>query len=262
VEAKSNRKLAQWTVIASLAWGLSPATFGQVSGSDSNKQTVVTATPDAEQILNRYVEAAGGRKAWLKIQSRVSMGKIEVTSMSLSGTVLIHEKAPNRVLTTIILAGSAFRQGFDGTVGWTDDPQDGLREQTGAELLEVRRQADFYSPLDLHDTYKKFNVRGSDKVGAHDVFVVEAFPSDGGDPDTMFFDTQTGFPIRIVGERHTPDGTLRIEEEFEDYREVDGIKLPFTIRQTSAESSFTMKLNEVRHNVDLDDSEFRKPVVQ
>ena len=47
---------------------------------------------------------------------------------NLTGTVEIHEKAPNSMLAVITLGGAVFEQGFDGTIGWSDDPQNGLRE--------------------------------------------------------------------------------------------------------------------------------------
>ncbi len=91
-----------------------------------------TATPTVDQIIERYQQAVGGRAAWQKLNSRSSMGTIEVTSMNLSGTVVMHEKAPDKMLTIIILAGSAFREAFDGKAAGRKIPQDGLREETGA----------------------------------------------------------------------------------------------------------------------------------
>jgi hypothetical protein len=220
------------------------------------------ATPSAEQILDRYLEAVGGRAAWQKLNSRVSSGTIDVPAMSVSGTVEIHEKAPNRVLTVVTIGGAAFRQGFDGTAGWTDDPQNGLREQTGAELAETEREADFYAPLNLRNHYTKFTVSGREKIGDNDAYRVEATVRDGGRPDKMYFDTQTGLPVRMVSEHHSPEGTTAFQEDLADYREVDGIKLPFTILQTSTDSAFTIKISEVHHNVSLDDRQFAKPAAE
>ena len=182
--------------------------------------------------------------------------------MNLSGTVVIHEKAPDKILTIIIIAGSAFRQGFDGAVGWAEDPQDGLREQTGLELAEAKRQSDFYSPFDLHQHYAKLISRGSEKVGDRDAYVLEATPPEGGEPDKLYFDAQTGLPVRVVGQHHTPEGVSDFREEFSDYRSVDGVNIPFTVSQEGAAPSFTVRISEVRHNIEFDDSEFAKPAVQ
>ncbi|MGH9714448.1 MAG: LolA family protein [Candidatus Acidiferrales bacterium] len=216
------------------------------------------STPTTDQILNRYVEALGGSAAWRKLTSRVSTGTIEVPKMQLTGTVEIREKAPNRLLRVIVLNGATFRQGFDGTTAWTDDPQDGLRSETGAELEDTRFDADFFHPLDLRKLYSKFTVLGTEKIGEHDVYVVEAARA-GNDPDKIFFDTKTGLALRLITHRHNQAGLSVYQEDLEDYREVDGIKLPFVVHQSITEPPMTITLTEVHHNLELDDKEFSKP---
>jgi len=217
--------------------------------------------PSVDQILNRYVEAAGGRAAWLKLTSRVTTGTIEVPSANASGTIELSEKAPDRILSEIRISGILFRQGFDGTVGWSDDPQNGLHEQTGVELEEARRDADFYHPLDLRKLYTKLTVVDMEKVNDGDAYKVEAeIPDDA--PDEIYFDAATGLPARVLNHRHTPQGVVDFVEDFDDYREVDGIKRPYIIREVSGEQIVTIHVTQVRHNVLLDDSVFAKPAAQ
>ena len=115
---------------------LGVAVIGIVLAAPSRGQAPAQSAPAApfpsvDRILNHYVEAVGGRGAWLKLTSRVTMGTIDVAAQNLSGTIELREKAPDRILSVIRISGILFRQGFDGTVGWTDDPQNGLREQSG-----------------------------------------------------------------------------------------------------------------------------------
>jgi hypothetical protein len=225
------------------------------------KAATPAPTASADQILNRYVEAIGGRAAWKKLTSRVSTGTIDVPDMHIAGTVEFHEKAPNRLLRVIILNGASFRQGFDGTTGWTDDPQDGLRTQTGVELEDTRLDADFYHPLDLRQLYSKFTLTGTEKIGEHDTYVIEAART-GADPDKMYFDVKTGLALRIISRRHSAEGLSTYQEDMEDYREVDGIKLPFIVHQSITKPSFTITFAEVHHNVELSDGEFSKPAAE
>ena len=103
-------------------------------------------------MLDHYVHAIGGRDAWIKLNSRVSKGTIEIPAMNnLSGSVEIHKKAPNSMLAVIKLGGAVFEQGFDGTMAWSDDPQNGLASFGGAELDDAKREANFYHPLDLQE---------------------------------------------------------------------------------------------------------------
>lgn len=241
-------------VLSLVAMAQSPASAPEKAAAEAPP----AKTPTADQILDRYVEAIGGTAAWKKLTSRVSTGTIEVPKMQISGTVEFHEKAPNRILRVITLNGATFRQGFDGTTAWTDDPQDSLRSETGAELEDTRFDSDFLHPLDLRKLYSKFTVLGTEKIGEQEAYVVEAART-GRDPDKIFFDTRTGLAVRLISHRHNFEGLSAYQEDLEDYREVDGVKLPFVVHQSIAEPPFTITFTEVHHNLELDDKEFSKP---
>jgi hypothetical protein len=224
-----------------------------------SKTQAAAAMPTADQVLDHYVQAIGGRAAWLKLNSRVSKGTIEIPDMNnLTGTVEIHEKAPNFMLAVINLGGAAFEQGFDGTIGWSNNPQNGLRELSGGELDDARREANFYHALELRKNYTKLTVTGIEKVDDHDTYVIEATRREGS-PDKMYFDTQSGLMVRSVNQRYTPDGVTEFQADVDDYTAVDGIKLPFTVRQTGASATFVIRFTEVHHNLQLTDAQFLKP---
>ena len=238
-------------------------TRGQSTATPPAAPPAATAAmPTADQILDRYVAAEGGSATLKRLLSRVMTGTLSVPSMQLSGTVEIHEKAPNRTLGTITINGASYRQGFDGTAGWTDDPANGLRDQTGDELAEARRESDFYHALDLHKLYSKFTLVGKEKVGERDAYVIEAAVPEGGPPEKLYFDVQSGLVLRDSSQRHGPDGVSEFQQDYEDYRDIDGVKLPFTIRQTNEGTLVIITVAEYHHNVPLDDSEFVKPAAQ
>jgi zinc protease len=253
-------------VLAAITIVLGPTGFAQSASSASSDPKKAPATGasasvpalTADQILDNYINAIGGREAWKKLTTRISTGTIDVPAMNLSGLVTVREKAPNRSIFTVNFNGAVFQQGFDGTVAWSADPQNGLREQTGDELAETKRDSDFYHPLDLRQMYSKITVVGTDKLNERDAYVVEASSNDLG-TDRIYFDTQNGLVLRIVGQHHTLEGAATFTEDFSDFREVDGIKLPFTVHQESPGSTFTIKFTEIRHNEAIDDAAFSKP---
>ena len=140
-------------------------------------------------------------------------------------------------------------------------PQNGLRELTGGELDDARREANFYHALDLRKNYTKLTVAGIERVNEHDTYVLEATRAEGA-PDKMYFDTQTGLIVRSVNQRYTPDGVTEFQADVDDYTEVDGVKLPFTVRQTGASATFVIRFTEVHHNLQLTDAQFAKPPVE
>lgn len=261
---KSGARLSCVFTLAIFAFSV--GTLAQTStpaqAPSKTQAAAASSTPSTEQILDKYIEASGGRAAWQKLNSRVSTGTVDVPAMNVAGTIEMREKAPRRILVTVTISGAVFSQGFDGTVGWSNDPQNGVREQSGPELAETRRDADFYHPLDMHTLYSKFKVTGTENVGEHPTYVMEATPSEGGDPDKLYFAVDTGLLVRAISQHHSPEGVDSIEEDFSDYRAVDGIKIPFVIHQKSAQMEFTIIIGEVHHNVALDDAQFSKPAAQ
>ena len=190
------------------------------------------------------------------------MGTIEVPSMNLSGTVMIHEKAPNKFMSAVIINGAAFQQGFDGIQGWTDDPKNGLREQTGPELAESKRGADFLHAFKMRRVYTKIVVTGEEKDRRTGRMGSGGGRPEGGDPTKMYFDTHSGLLLRVISQNHDADGVLAFARRFDDYRDVDGVKVPFVWRETNGDTTYTLTFSEVHHDVELSDSEFAKPAAQ
>jgi hypothetical protein len=241
---------------AAAAHAQAPASAPQAT----TPKTATAALPSADEVLKHYAAAIGGREAWSKLHTRVLKGTIEIPAMNnLSGTIEVHMKAPNSILVVINLGGAVIQQGFDGTTAWSDDPRNGLRELSGGELEDEKRESNFYHALDLQKIYSSMKVTGAEKIREHDTYVVEAIPVGGGDADKLYFDAVSGLQVRSINHRHTPDGPLEFTANIEDYRDVDGIKLPFTVEQISAQSAFTIKFTEIAHNVELADSQFAKP---
>lgn len=218
--------------------------------------------PTADQIIEKYVQAIGGKAAIEKQTSRVSKGTFDLPAFGASGPVEVYEKAPNKTASVININGfGVVQEGYDGKVGWSQDPQSGLREKSGSELAAARLDAEFFKPIKVKQLYPKIVVKGKDKVADKEVYVLEATPVDSS-VETWYFDTQTGFMVRQDSEREGPQGKQAIQVYLDDYREVDGIKLPFKLHQVTPQFSIDIKIEEVKHNVPIDDAKFTKPAAQ
>jgi len=214
--------------------------------------------PAAEEVMASYFKAVGGAEVLTKYKSRVSKGSIELAPMNGRGTVEIWQKAPDKMLMVMKLTGlGEFRQGYDGQTGWANDPFQGLRELKGMELAARRRSA-IFNPAERNALYKKMAVTGRGKVGEREVFVVEATPAEG-EPDKMYFDTQSGLLLRVDTVTEGPEGRVIAESYLEDYRPVDGMMAPHTVRQVAGAITIIQRLESVKHDEALDDSMFKKP---
>ncbi len=103
-------------------------------------------------------------------------------------------------------------------------------------------------------------VVGRERVGEREAVVLEAKPTPG-TTSRYLFDAQTGLLLRVLTLRETVLNPIPEQIDFEDYREVDGVKLPFTVRLSNIDTYFssTRRFTEIRHNVVVDDSAFEQP---
>ena len=225
--------------------------------SPQGQATPPNVSLTADQILDRYVQALGGEAANRRLTGRVTKGEITIDGQS--GTFEIYEKAPDKHLIVIQIPGvGSVREGFDGRVGWTADPADGVREVRGAELTDLRREADFYRELRLREVYPRIELKGAESVNGREAYALEMFPADR-KPETMYFDKETGLLVRFDFVSDGPDGEERVENYLDDYREVDGVKFSFAGRHKAGSMEIVQKVREMIHVAELDDKMFSKP---
>lgn len=193
-------------------------------------------------LLEKFYGAVGGRAAFGRLSTRVSKGTFEGTSagLKLSGDIEILEKSPDKSLMLISVPGAGvMRRGFTGEYGYQQIPLMGFRKIEGAELDELRLTSDFNWMVNLERLYPKMILEGTEKDGDSQFYVVEATPASG-TPARLYFDAKTGLLVR------------RDRVSFEDYREVDGVRLPFTVRDDFS----VIRLTEIKHNQPVEDARF------
>ena len=200
----------------------------------------VEGQPSVASILDRYLEASGGLHALEKISNRVSTGTVEMTSLGVSGTVEFVEQSPNKSSVIINAPGlGVMQKTYDGSHGWLQDPVQGIIRFTGLGLEMIREGAIFNKPARLKELFPSAILMGKEKLGDKDVYVVRmGF-------EKWYFEVEGGLLLR--------KGNIY----YEDYREVDGIKLPFKLRdEVLAGAGIIYQLTEVKHNVKIDEAKF------
>ncbi len=233
----------------------------QLKGNSPNglKLDATGPFPTIDQIIDKYVQALGGKDLIMKFTSRVTKGTADMPGVFRRASLETYAKAPNKSVTIINAPGfGAIKQGYNGNVGWDQTAQTGLRNLTGVDLAEMQRDSDFYGPVRLKVKYPKIAMLGRMKLGFREVFVIEAKPIVG-DAEKLFFDTETGLLLRWDVMRATAQGRAPAEVYFYDWREVDGIKISFGITQSFPGFAINLTLTEAKHNVPVDDAVFNKP---
>ena len=218
--------------------------------------------PSAAEVLDRYIQALGGRAALEGVKSRVSRGTLLRMKVIGSGTPKaravnrgqedpfeIVQQAPDRVTVTLGAPPQQVVQRLEGGSGTLQTPR-GERPMTPEEVARVAAQMDLRKELKLRDRADKARVAGRETIDGKDVLAVRMTGDDGAS-QLFYFDAGTGLLRRQVVNRPTVLGPDPEQTDFEDYRDVGGVKVPFVVKASYIDDNHlgtTRKTAEVRHN--------------
>lgn len=214
--------------------------------------------PSVDDVLARYVEALGGATALNKITSHVITGSVDIAGVSRGGSFETHAQAPNKLLTVIQAHPVGTIQfGTNGKTAWHTNGKK-LTWVKGVELAVLQREADYFAPLRIKSNFAKVTLPGMSKIGYRDVYVVDLQPA-AGPLERLYLDAETYLPVRLNTTRNIGGTVQPVEVYFDDWREVNGIKYPFSISQSSATLKLGFTVKEIRPNVTIDEKIFQPP---
>ncbi|MDQ1640478.1 MAG: photosynthetic reaction center cytochrome c subunit [Pyrinomonadaceae bacterium] len=217
------------------------------------------AVPTADEILAKYTAALGGSAAIDKLKTRSMKGEW-LTSNGLTWGYEVYQSGPDKIYVVLNTPKQGvFERGFNGSAGWEKSTH-GVRALEGQELAVLRRYPDLFKDIKLKEQFSRLMFGGKDKINDREVYVLRGVTTDNR-RERLYFDAQTGLLVRRVTNTPTMIGLIPEQVDFEDYKNVVGLMVPFTIRISSVDPniSSTRKFTEVKLNVPVDESKFNKP---
>ncbi len=214
--------------------------------------------PSVDEIFAHYVQAVGSKAAETKT---LVMKGARVASQNRNWPNEITWSAPDKVLSVMTLPQTTIRQAAAGDTGWVLNGTK-LQTLTATQTATARRGLEeVFSAIKVTQV-PGMQSAGIEKIDGRDMWVVER-PT----PETTlkyYFDAETGLLRRRIAINHHPVLPIPEQTDFEDYRDVDGVKLPFIIRRSAIDTydSWTRTFAEIKRNVAVDDALFGPPVVQ
>jgi photosynthetic reaction center cytochrome c subunit len=237
-------------------------------GAAAAAEPAAPVLPTVDAILAKYVQALGGEQALRKITNRTMTGERDTAARNdqdepwAKGTFESYEKAPNLTVLMIHASnGQTTATGFDGSSAWTQNANGSVTEADGTALARMKRMANFYEPLELKQEFTRTNVRGIQKVGDRDAYVVVGNPA-GDSADRLYFDTQSGLLLRRVVALQNMVANVPITTDYLDYREANGVKYPSTIKIADVTSNpvyTVLRITKADFSAPVDASKFTKP---
>ncbi|MFM0130412.1 LolA-like protein [Paraburkholderia sediminicola] len=220
----------------------------------------------ADQIVERNVAARGGLDAWRKIQTMVWAGHVDgANSPARDLPFVLALKRPNRTRFEITVLNQKTVRVFDGREGWKASlsamGSGNLRPYTMDELKSAHDEQVIDGLLLDHQAKGvDITLDGIDKVDGHDAYRLAAKLSSGVTRH-VWVDAQSFLDVKYDRQARGAKGPVTVEVRYSDYRNVDGLQIPFTIESGAAASGNRDKLtiDKVTLNPPLDDAMFSKP---
>ncbi len=217
--------------------------------------------PPGETIIQKAVQAAGGADAMKRLENRWMKGSMEIPAMGLKATMTSWSARPASTFTMMESeALGPMQSGGDGTWYWESNAMSGSKLKDGEELTLARREADFEGLSNWRAWFKTAETAGVDTIDGRPAWKVTMTPNQGA-PETWWFDRESGMQVKAAMKITTDQGTFPVDVFFSDYREVDGLQIPFRMKQSVMNGMQVMEFvtDSVAHNVSIPDGRFDPP---
>jgi len=215
-----------------------------------------------EQIIERAADASGGKAAWSAITAMHIKGIVESPATKVPGIFELYSKAPNRKYLSFALGNAmALKVGFDGTAGWKIDPGQASVDIYGEELEDFKFEYDFSNAVDLKQLFPHMALGESTTIEGRPAYTIIA-SSLQGESRSLFFDKVTGLEIGWSRETLEDGKALLLKVRYSDFRNVQGVQIPYAIQESSQKLTTSIHVQEVQVNAIVLNSIFLKPTVK
>ena len=217
--------------------------------------------PKPDEVLDKYIQAVGGAERVSRLTSLVGKGKAAGFGGASSGApVELYAKAPNQRTVIQHLEVGNKTTTYDGRSGWLASPVTPVPVMTltGGELEGARLDAELAFPGRIKQVLGQWRANLSTTIADRSVNVLQG-TSAGGAVATLYFDAESGLLTRVVRYANSAMGRVPTQIDFEDYRDVAGVKIPFKWSFAWLSGRDVIELSDVQANVPIDASKFSKP---
>ncbi len=207
--------------------------------------SICAAAQSPAKILKQATKALGDEKSLQNLKSFEKKGTIARLKDGASGAITIVGAQPNLYSVRYDLSGFETETSFNGKSGWTRNSRDGLRTLTGASSRDFQTEASFRNRfwLDYKREKAKITAGGKSTVGGKAANILN-YATAKGTSVKLYFDAASGFLLR----EESSFGDAARTIDYADYRTIDGISEPFSIKEKIGEDTYEIKLESVAHN--------------
>lgn len=203
----------------------------------------------AEEIVAKNIAAKGGEAKLKAVQTLRQTGTM--TLQGQTAQLMTVSRRPNLSRQDISIMGTTITMAFDGTKAWMLNPLVGPEaiEMPAEQAEMIKDQADIDGPLmDYKSKGSTIELVGIEDAGGKKAFHLRVSRK-GLPPTELFIDTTSYLDVKAVT---VVPGSGTMEMTFGDYRVVDGMTVPFSVKSSAAGMTLSeLKLDKVEFNITL-----------
>ncbi len=228
--------------------------FFDAFGRPLEAPKAVSGEITAQQVIEAYVAAIGGPVKLSEVKDVTMNMSASIQGMTLEA--VNKQKAPDLFYSALSMGGNILqKQVFDGTRGRIN-AMGQSQEITGNDLKELKLQATLFPELRYSELGYTLELAGIESLNEQDVYRIR-LTSPTGSVRNEYYSLKTGLRISSQTSQDTPMGAMTIVTNYDDYREVNGVKFPFSIKQQMGPQLLDMKVNSIEVNSGLSAEEFK-----
>ena len=219
-----------------------------------------------DDLLTKMIAAYGGEENLRKHKSSFATVEVDLENQGVMAKGTISARAPNQTATEVTFTALGKKLGtmnsyFDGTAGGELISFGNPQTYTGKRLEDIKAGSDFYDVLNWKKNYPSITFKRMGKVGDEEVYIIER-KNEKGTPITDYVSTKSFRVLRR--DSLVVSDTLGIElpqtEQFSDFRNVDGVMVPFKLVSNNlANGDIVLRIVDLKFDVEIPETAFRKP---
>jgi len=220
--------------------------------------------PPIDAVLDKYIAAVGGAARLKGLTSFTAEGIYSGYDDFEQFPVQVFARAPNQRTTILRSQYGDVTTAFDGRSGWLASPTEikptPVIVLTGGNLEGTALEAELSFPGQIKQTLTNWIVGPLTAIGDREVRIVQGKKASG-TPIKLYCDEESGLLVRMIRySSQSPVGRVPTQIDFEDYRDVSGIKFPFKWTSTWTDGRTLYQLKNVQVNPTIPAARFARPM--
>lgn len=220
--------------------------------------TTRSTLPTARQVIDRYIDATGGKAAYESLKTRRAEGTFSMADLGVEAKMTVLLRSDDRAVVNIEVPNvGTFRQGMADGIVWTIRPTDGPRILTGPEAQATARTLRMTSEITL-DGYRDARVIDVVSLNGRAAYRMQ-LTALADTQETRFYDVESGLLVRTIGKTASSLGEITVSSNFTDYEDAPPIRMPMKVQQMLPGTSPESAMTKVEHNIEIPEEAFALP---